>query len=236
MSKERKLSSVPLPVMVLLSLALALQIGRHQMQEPLQARAVELPYALPSSSLNVMSLGEPVMMGKFLMLWLQAFDNQPGISIPFRELDYTRVISWLERILILDPEGQYPLLAASRLYGEVPDEGKQRQMLEFVRYQFLLDPNVRWQWLAHAAFIAKHRLKDLSLARAYAHDLAVYATGESVPGWAKQMEIFVLEELGELQEAKILLGGLLESGVITDEEEWVFLADKLKQLEMLEQK
>ena len=165
------------------------------------------------------------------MLWLQAFDNQPGISIPFRDLDYPKVIGWLERILALDPKGQYPLLAASRLYSEVPDEVKQRQMLEFVYEQFFQDPNHRWPWLAHAVYIAKHRLHDLPLALRYAQAIAAYATGEQVPHWAQQMQIFVLEDIGEIESAKVLIGGLLESGTITDPQELQFLMNRLKEIE-----
>lgn len=165
------------------------------------------------------------------MLWLQAFDNQPGISIPFRELDYGRVIDWLERILRLDERTQYPLLAASRLYAEVPVPNKQRQMLEFVYQQFLLDPNRRWPWMAHAVFIAKHRLKDPRLALKYAKALTNYATGGRVPHWAQQMQIFVLEGMGEVESAKVLLGALIESGTITDPHELRFLKGRLQGLE-----
>ena len=41
-------------------------------------------------------------------------------------------------------------------------------MLEFVYREFLLDPNRRWPWLAHATVLAKHRLHDLPLALRYA--------------------------------------------------------------------
>ncbi|MCI0400336.1 MAG: hypothetical protein L0Y67_02065 [Gammaproteobacteria bacterium] len=166
-----------------------------------------------------------------MMLWLQAFDNQPGISIPFKDLDYDKVTGWMELILELDPRGQYPLLAASRVYGEVPVEGKQRHMLDFVYRQFLLDPNRRWPWLAHAIYVAKHRLKDLPLALKYARAMTLYARGDNVPQWARQMEIYVLEDMGEAEGAKVLIGGLLESGTITDPHEIRFLTERLKRIE-----
>jgi hypothetical protein len=165
------------------------------------------------------------------MLWLQAFDNQPGISIPFRELDYARVEAWLARILDLDPRGQYPLLAASRLYGEVPVPEKQRPMLDFVHDRFLEDPDRRWPWLAHAAIVAKHRLGDLPLALRYARAVTDHATGPGVPAWARDMTILVLEDMGELEAARLLIGGLLDSGRVTDPHEARFLDRKLRELE-----
>ena len=188
--------------------------------------------ALPNvPMLRAMSLDEPIALSKMLMLYLQAFDNQPGVSIPFRDLDYNRVEQWLTTILALDPASQYPLLSASRLYGEVPVAAKQRQMLDFVHRAFLQDPNTRWPWLAHGVLIAKHQLKDLPLAASYAKALRDNATNNDVPHWAQQMDIFIREDMNELESAKVLLGALLQSGQIGDAKEWHFLNEKLKELE-----
>jgi len=227
---ERPFSAVPRSVTVLLVLGLCLQVFLHASHPRPQAKAEDL-HAPPSlNTLHLASLGEPVALAKLLTLHLQAFDNQPGISIPFRKLDFAYVESWLGRILQLDPNGQYPLLLASRVYGSVSDQEKQRQMAELVYREFLLDPERRWSWLAYAAVNAKHQLHDLPLARKYAQAIRQHATGKSVPSWAKQMEIFILEDMNELESAKILLGGLLESGQITDKNEILFLSKELDSL------
>ena len=176
-----------------------------------------------------------VAVGSVLtMLWLQAFDNQPGISIPFRQLDYNKVIQWLSLVLELDPAGQYPLLMASRVYGEVADNSRKKLMLEFVYNRFFEDPNRRWPSLAHAVFVAKYKLKDFQLAFKYADALAENVTAKNVPFWVKEMHIYVLEDMGELESAKVLIGGLLESGSIEDEHEIRFLQDRLQQLKQEE--
>jgi len=229
--KERPINVVPAPALALLAIGLLAQITWHGMRPVPQARAEALPAPPSLATLQVSSAGDRVGFSKALMLWLQAFDNQPGISIPFRDLDYGRVVRWLDRILSLDERADYPLLAAARLYGEVPVPDKQRQMLEFVYQQFLKDPNHRWPWLAHAVYVAKHRIRDLPLALKYADALANHATGPNVPTWAKQMNIFVLEDMGEIEAAKVLIGGLLEGGKITDPAEQRFLMDRLEQLE-----
>jgi hypothetical protein len=178
--------------------------------------------------LRVVALGEPIALAQLLTLYLQAFDNQPGVSIPFRELDYGRVASWLAAILALDPVGQYPLLMASHIYAQVPDAAKQRQMCAFVREQFDRDPDRRWRWLAHCAIVAKHRLRDGRLALAYAEAIARDARGAS--NWARQMRIFILEDLGELEAATVLLGGLLASGEVSEPKELQFLTERLEKL------
>ena len=181
--------------------------------------------------IELVGLGDAIAMAKLLMLWLQAFDNQPGVSVPFTNLDYASVIQWLERILALDYKGQYPLLAASHIYSLVQDHEKKRQMLDFIYQQFFIDPNRRWPSMTHAIFIAKHKLKDYPLALKFAHAVAQNVTDQNIPHWVKQMEIYILEDMGEIESAKILIGGLLESGAITDLNELRFLQNRLKQLE-----
>lgn len=228
--RERPISFVPKTVLVLLFVALSLQIAWHSFNPPPPARAENLDAPPTLNAFKIASFSEPVALAKLLMLYVQAFDNQPGVKLPFEQLDFGTLQLWLTRILELDPSAQYPLLAATHLYGDVPNDSKKRVMLEFVYQRFLEDPNHRWRAMAHAAFIARHRLKDLPLTLKYAHAIRLYATDKSVPSWARQMEIFLLQDMNELDSAKILLGGLLASGEITDPHELKFLNDRLKEM------
>lgn len=231
MRDERTLSAVPLPVLALLLTALILQIF-WRLHTPLpHASARALPPPPSRDTVAAINFGENIPAAQWMALYLQAFDNQPGISIPFRDLDYSVVASWLKRIIELDPKAQYPMLMATQLYAQVPDESRQRQMLEFAYQQFFVAPNQRWQWLAHAAIVAKHRLHDLPLALKYAKAIAQHATGPEVPHWAQQMPVFILEEMGETESAKILLGGLLANQTLTDPQEIRFLTERLNELE-----
>ena len=225
--KERALSHVPATVKYLLVVALGLQIGWQASHERPVAKAEDLVSPPALAVLNLGSLGEPVALAKLLMLYVQAFDVQPGVSLSYRDLDYSRLKAWLERVLALDPQSQYPLFAAGHLYGLVADQDRQRQMLDFIYQQFSKDPNRRWPALAHAVTRAKHGLKDLPLARRYAEAIRIQATGANVPHWAQQMEAFLLDDMGELDAAKLLIGALLQSGQITDVHEMRLLEMRL---------
>jgi hypothetical protein len=229
---ERAIAAVPRWVTTLLALALCAQVAWQALQPAPSARAQALGEPAPVPVLRALALGEPIALAQLMTLYLQAFDNQPGISIPFLELDYARVSSWLQAILALDPVGQYPLLMASHVYAQVPDESKRRRMCAFVREQFERDPDRRWRWLAHCAIMAKHRLKDLPLALGYAEAITQQARNAS--NWARQMRIFLLEDLGEAEAAAVLLGGLLESGEVTDPREIHFLTQRLEELKAAE--
>jgi len=231
MRDERPIGHVSRTVLALLIAGLALQIGLHWISPAPQARADDLTPPPSAAMLRLASLGEPIALAKILMLYLQAFDYQSGSKAPYKDLDYARLEAWLARILDLDPAGQYPLLAAARLYAEVPREAKQRSMMDFIYRQYFLDPNRRWPWLAHATFLAKHRLKDMGLALKYAATLEKYTTAKDVPIWVTTMEIFIREDLNELETARMMIGGLLASGKVTDRGELIFLNGKLREIE-----
>ena len=54
-----------------------------------------------------------------------------------------------------------------------------------------------------------------------------HATLPSVPHWAQQMHIFLREDMGEYETARVLLGGLLASGAVKDPHETRFLIERL---------
>jgi len=218
----------------LLPFVLIIQIAFRLTNPDSTAIAAQLEAPPAISALRLIALGEPVGLAQMSILRLQAFDTQPGISVPFRNLDYHNLVMWLDRVLELDAVSGYPLLLASQVYSQVPDGIKQRAMLDFVHRKFLEDPVRRWRWLAHAAVVARHRLHDQQLALVYARAIADKANAPSVPSWAKQMHIFLLADLGEHEAAKILLGGLLASATVTDPHEQRFLLDRLKTIEAAE--
>lgn len=229
--RERPIADVPRWVKGVLVVALALQLAFAALQPAPRAAAEDLQAPPSAQALRLAAFGEPIALAKLLMLYIQAFDYQAGTRTPYRNLNYGYLEAWLARILELDPGGQYPLMSASRLYAEVPDLAKQRRMLDFVYREYLKDPNRRWPWLAHATVLAKHGLKDLPLARQYAVALQQHTTTPDAPAWVRQMEPFILEDMNELEAARVLIGGLLASGQITDEREIMLLDRRLKQLE-----
>jgi len=228
---QRALQAVPGWIRVALLAGLAAQLGVQALRPPTAAAAEDLPPAPRAQALRAASLGEPAALSRLAMLYLQAYDLGAGNALPYQRLDYARLVQWLRAIVDTDPRSEYALFVAARVYADVADPAKCRAMLAFIHEAFLQDPNRRWPWLAHAALLAKHRLQDLPLARRYAADIERLATDPGIPLWARQMEIFILEDLNELEAAKIMLGGLLATGRISDPQERRFLQGRLEELE-----
>lgn len=226
----RSLRAVPVGVQGAFVLALTAQLLWYGFAPTPDSERQALPPAPPASLLRVTAFGEPAALARAGTLWLQYFDQQPGHSVPYRELDYGRLRAWLERWLVLAPTSEYPLSLAVRLYGQVSDPSRQRIMLDFVHEAFLEDPGARWRWLAESTLLAKHRLEDLDLALRYARDLAEQTEDMDVPYWARDLQILLLEDMGEYEAARILIGGLLASGEIEDPREVRFLERRLEAL------
>ena len=215
----------------MLAAALVLQLGWHAWRPDPRAEAQLLGPVPAASVLQIAALGDQAALARMLMLGLLIHDRQPGASIPFMRLDYERVAGWLDAIIDLDPRADAPLLAAARLYGSVSDPGRQRTMFALVHRRFLEDPDRRWPWLAHAAVMAKHRLGEPGLALRYARAVTEHATGPHVPAWVRDMSALIAADIGELETARIIIGGLLHGGRIRDPREIRFLGARLEEIE-----
>lgn len=230
-ASERPLSALPGWIPGLLAAALAAQMTWQLARQSAGPAAADLPPAPSVQALRLAGAGEHAAFARLAMVWLQAFDSRGDNTIRYQQLDYVRLVGWLRAILGVDPRSEYPLFAAARVYAENPDPAKMRRIFDFIFEEFDADPNRRWPALAHAALLAKHRLQDLPLALRYASAIQRRATDDAVPLWARQMEVFILEDMNELEAAKVMLGGLLATGRIRDPEERRFLQGRLEEIE-----
>jgi hypothetical protein len=218
-------------VRLALVFALIAQLVWHTVEPTPSPRREAMPPAPPDAALRLAALGEPSTLAAAGLLWLQFHDEQPGLDISWRELDYSTLRAWLERWQALVPNSEYPQMLAVRIYGQVADPARQRIMLDFVRTSFEQRPGERWRWLAEAALTARHRLKDQALALEYAQLLTERTRAGEIPHWARDLQILILEDMGALEAARVLIGGLLASGEIDDQNEIRFLERKLTALE-----
>jgi len=214
-----------------LLLALCAQLAWSAYRPALQAQQRTLPGAPSAHVLRLAAGGDEPALARVLMLWVQAFDGGRHGGVPLRALDYHALRGWLGTVADLDPRSRYPLLAASQVYGAVDDPALVRLMLDFVHQRFLREPGRHWPWLAHASITARHRLHDLPLALRYARDLRQRTPAAALPVWATQLEAWFAQDMNELDSARALIGGLIESGRVRDARELRLLERRLQELE-----
>jgi hypothetical protein len=173
------------------------------------------------------ALGENVFAGYLVTIFLQNVDVPLGRATPLADLDRSALLRWFDLTTDLDPGSGSPLLLATRHYAETGTPAQRRMMLDWVYRRFEERPNQRWPWLVHAAFVARHVLKDNTLAEFYAAALRTQVTDPTVPSWVRQMEFLLRADLGETEDARAILGGLVAAGQIRSPAELKFLESRL---------
>lgn len=230
LSQDRPFKAIPRSLLIILMVSFCLQLGWHAYSARHHVERAFLSQPPSDQQLKVIALGEEEVLARILMLWLQSFDNQPGVSVPLRELNYHRIVAWLEKISRLDQRSHYPLSSAAYIYAGIKEPQRQRLVFDFIEARFKEQPKRYWRWLAHASIMARHRLKDNALALKYARMLREYTLASDIPGWARQMEITILEENGEYESARMLIGGLLNESLLNDPQEQYYLNQRLQTL------
>lgn len=228
---KRKDASVWLFLILIIG-AIILWRGSDQYNRP---NIVSLPSVPSVSAMNFMAASDSSFAYRILMFWLQQFDVQAGQYISYRDLDYENLTLWLNAINQLEPSSQYAMLLATRVYSRVADHERMKLMLEYVYREFIKNPDKNWRWLAEATITAQHKLKDQQLALKYATALAEQ-NSEEIPYWAKDIRLIILENLGELEQVKLLVGGLIANKTVTDPNEIRFFEVLMGRIAEKEQK
>jgi hypothetical protein len=212
---------------ILLGACLAANVLFQRLNPPAWSDAYDLGEPPPAAVVRAATLGEDVLAGYFLTVYVQNFNRHLGLATPLAAIDRPQVVRWLDLGLDLDPDSGYPLLLASRHYGETGNPAQQRMMLDWVRRRFEERPNQRWPWLVHAVYVARHELNDMPLAEHYAAALRTRVDDPKAPSWVRQMDLLLRADRGEAEDSRAILGALIAAGQIRSPAELTFLESRL---------
>ena len=212
---------------LLLGACLGANVLFQRLHPPAWASAYDLGNPPPTGVVRAAALGEDVLAGYLSTLYVQNFNMHLGLATPLAAIDRTQVVRWLDLAMELDPGSGYPLLLASRHYGETGTPSQQRMMLDWVYGRFEERPNQRWPWLVHAVYVARHELNDLPLAERYAGALRTQVNDPKAPSWVRQMDLLLQADRGAGEDARAILGALIAAGQIRSPAELKFLESRL---------
>ena len=106
-----------------------------------------------------------------------------------RQLDYGRLNGWLRTRSSSISAARTRVRCGARLCRDADDHARARCWNSSTRNSCASRPPLAL--VANASLLAKHRLKDLPLARRYAAAVERHARAPTWPLWARQMEIFI---------------------------------------------
>ena len=231
-SAERGLRQVPVLVLSGFIVMICLQLTYHHLFKSTASdgyRYLQMPR--PVDFYRSMALGSDKLVSYLLLLKLQLHDSQGGRHLNYVHLDYDKVDAWLQTIYELNPRSDYPAFLASRVYSQVQDRDKVRVMVALIERLFDIDPEQHWRRMTEACLLAKHQLQDLPLALRLAKKIAALPDELDLPFWARDMQLVLLDELGELESAQLLVSSMLQSGRINDPDELRFLRMRLLKIQ-----
>jgi hypothetical protein len=228
----RKLNQLPRLIIVGLLVSALTQIAYHRESHgSLVDRYKQLTEPASVGFYRAVSLGSDRLLSYLLLLNVQLHDNQKGRHRNYLNIDYDTLSRWLLRLYELNPKSDYPAFLASRVYSNVADKSRIRKMVEFIDTLFDKNPQQHWRRLTEACLLAKHQLEDLDLALRLAKKLADLPGDIKLPYWARDLKLVLLDNLGQLESAQLLILSMLKSGEIKDPDEKRFLKFRLLRIQ-----
>ncbi len=161
------------------------------------------------NSAVMMTLGDSEFSYRFLALILQNLGNTGRDIVPLKNYDYEKLGKWFFLLHELDPASDHIPMIASYYFGgtRVPEDVA--VVVNYLKVVGQIPVSEKWRWLAHAAYLARHRMHDLPLALKLAYKLKNLPNSSKFPQWARQMPAFILKEQGEKEAAKHMMENML---------------------------
>ncbi|TAN44569.1 MAG: hypothetical protein EPN26_16710 [Rhodospirillales bacterium] len=198
----------PHPATWALLALMGVQLGVWNWGRTLSGQEEIVPAPPPPQVFTIMALGDAQYLFRVMALQLQNFGDSGGKVTPLAEYDYQRLGGWFRALDDLDPVSDYVAVTAAQYYGMTPKRADVVHVVAYLREHARKDPARNWRWLAHAVYLARHRMKDNALALEVAQELAALPVPD-LPAWTKAMPAYALADLGEREAAVALLSAIL---------------------------
>lgn len=193
----------------LLLVCVTLNVGMWMRTHQMKAHWTNVPK--PPTELNMAStfFGDSALAYRVWALALQNFGNAGGDYMPLKDYDYRYVAEWLNRLDALDPKSNFAPFLAAYYFGatQLPQE-QLPGIITYLEKVGSRPEGEKWRFLAHAVFLARHKMQDMPEAVRLAQKLAAtYRPG--MPAWTKQMHVLLTNEIGDKEAAYILMKSIL---------------------------
>lgn len=205
---RRRLPLFPILALLLLlggTAAIGARLGANPVNHP------AVPPVPGLLALRAQGLGDEQFAYRIRSLQMQHLGNLGGRLVPYKDMDYARLEHWFRTLDRLDGRAEVVPVAAALLYSNTQRAEDASHLVDYLADRARAAPARDWRWMAHAVYLARYRLKDNRLARRLASELRRFE-GEAIPAWARQLEIFVLRDIGQRGAARALVRRMLDQG------------------------
>ncbi len=167
-----------------------------------------LPPVISEKGLKANSFGDEQFYFRFLLFKLQNAGDLFGQFTALKNYDYEKLFLWFMSLDLLDSRSHFTPSVASYYYSQTQNRKDVIYIVKYLEKRYDLKPQANWWWMSQAVYLASHKLEDKKLALRLAIKLA--NSGLDIPIWAKQMPAFIHEQLGQNEEAYVIIKSIID--------------------------
>ena len=148
---------------------------------------------------EALSFGDKELYFRWQALNLQFMGDTWGRSTPLKDYNYKEVYKWLHFLDKYDPKSNMLPSSAAYYYSKTQRPSDVTYLLDYIEERAYKNPEANWWWLSQCIYMANSILKDRPRAVRMARVLR--SVKADIPIWARQMEAFVQEDLGDKEKS-----------------------------------
>lgn len=175
----------------------------------LQPELEVVPEVPSETTVKAISFGDEQFYFRTQALAIQFSGDTFGRSTALKDYDYNKLSQWFFLLDTLDNMSNFVPAIASYYYSQTQRKEDVRYIVDYLEAHASNSPEKKWWWMAQAVYLANHRMNDKPRALELALKLSKLE-GKNIPIWAKQMPAFIYEQMGEKEEALLIIKQLIE--------------------------
>ena len=218
------MNTIPKGALAAVLITLSLQAAFWWQTREIRAGWEGVPPAPSIRVARALALGDGQFLYRAATFVLQNMGDEGGRVTPLKDYDYQRLGQWFSLLDRFDPISEFLPVLVGYYYSQSQNPNDVRVVISFLAHIAIRDPERNWRWMAHAIYLARHRVKDMNLALSLAYRMAAFKSPK-IPVWAQQMPAFVLADVGEKEAARDLMEAILDSQRDLDPSEKQFMRD-----------
>ena len=198
---------------IFLVIALACQILLWTQTKHYQPEMGIVPEVPNPIAIQALSLGDEQFYFRSLAFQLQNAGDTFGRFTALKKYDYNKLYRWFKILDSLDDKSNLIPSLAGYYFSQTQNTPDVRYIVDYLDEHVNLNDYNRyhkWWWLSQSVYLANHKLKDQELALKLAYKLSA-TKRDDLPFWAKQMPAFIHEQLGEDEQALIVIKSIMEN-------------------------
>lgn len=196
-------------VRIVLILALAAQIFFWDSMKDIKPNLEITPEIPTANQTAAFSLGDEQTYFRLKTLELQMAGDTFGRTTALKDYDFPLLKKWFFFLDTLDSKSNFTPSIAAYYFARTQNPPDVIYPLDYLEAHADKDPGEKWWWYSQAIYLANSVLGDKQRSLQIAKKLRA-AEGD-LPMWARQMEVFMHEDLGDKDTAEAIMCEVFEN-------------------------